>query len=356
VHTTRATLAVAAVLGSAVSSACGLVIGLGDVPAAADAGTSHDGAPALDTSVTDAVAGDAAGDAIVDVTLEAGVAVEAGTPDGAAGGDAGVDAGVEASVEASTEAATEAGTEASVDAGPTWTPWSLPGLVLWLDAAQAVHDGTSKLVSWPDLSDAGNAGYAADGEAPLVATGVLPGRAVVQFDGNVQSVQVHDAPSLQWVTGGYLVLVVAAYTNTPSNNGTFGYGTLYAKQQTVSPFLGVYLLGNDTNDLSSRVRSGISATDTVSTTQTGYNDGKPHVFGVRRTGLTLEVIADRSTTSKSVSTDDVSAAGIDVHIGGVPPYYAALNGYVAELIAASGVVSDAELDSARTYLETKYGL
>jgi hypothetical protein len=281
-----------------------------------------------------------------DATAEA-AGIEAGEGDAASADVAG---------DTSADAPAEAQLEVGTDAAPTWDPYSLPGLVLWLDAEQATKDTHSNLVSWPDLSDAGNAGSSADGQAPVVVADVLPGHAVVQFAGTVQSVEVLDAPSLRWGTNDFLVLMVGAYTNVPSNDATLGYGSFYSKQSQVSPYLGVYLTGNDTNVLDSVVRAGVSVVDTVDSLQNGYNDGKPHLFGAYRSGLYLTVLNDRATTQARIAARDVSVPGVSLFIGGVPPYYAEVDGYVAEVIAASGALTSADVDRAKAYLLNKYGL
>ena len=280
---------------------------------------------------------------------------DAGGADTSVTRDAGTDA-VDASVPDVALPDSGPGTDAApdADAAVPFDPSQLTGLVLWLDAAKVVKDGSGKLVVWPDSSDAGNNGSSFDGGQPMIFPTGLNGLPVVKFDGNVQSVGLADTASLQFGVGDYAIVAVAAYANTPSNHPTFGFGTIYAKGDLGQ--IGPQLIGNDPYNTTSQLFTQVAQNDGVRSKDAGYNNNVAHVFGCRRRGSSLDAIADDTVTTGTPTLYDVSGVGRLAHVGGVPPYYQALNGYVAELVAVKGTLSDPDLAKVRAYYKAKYGL
>ncbi len=95
----------------------------------------------------------------------------------------------------------------------------------------------------------------------------------------------------------------------------------------------------------------------VVSSSAAFNDGKFHVFGMRRSGTTwLEVRVDGALQGMAmVPATNVDAAGGNVR------FFAhgnnnAFTGAIAEVVAVRGIVSDVDLGLLEGYLNTKYGL
>jgi hypothetical protein len=379
-----------------------LSLGLGGLLVAmvgVEVGCSSSSSPANE-SPSDAEAADSAADDGGSSATDGGTGQDAtvASGDAATGTDATVsnDAGaVMDATGADVEVATNDAGDAGVDAG--WSPGSLPGLALWLDA----HKGVG-------LSDAGVASDAGDAGEPLVwldqsghgnnATGVgstavhataLDGQPAVHFNGTTDYLLVPDSPTLQWGTGDFVLAIVVQHS-TPADGGTTPYGTLYSKQVSdVSPYNGVGLFAN-TPSRSTALLAQLNALSTgeFTTGTSGYNDDVPFVVVMHRTIAeaadagatasdagdagdaavadaaaappvgTLTLLIDGVDAGSGTGTGfagNVSATGYPLRIGGTPGTQD-LAGDIAEVIGIQGSISDADLSSLQEYLQHRYGL
>jgi hypothetical protein len=256
---------------------------------------------------------------------------------------------------------------------------SIPGVVLWLDAAQGVTSAAGKVSAWADQS--GNHNDAnqqnANWQPTLRATGI-DGLPSVHFtedaapDGGVASygnmMNVADSATLQWGTGDYLVEIVTRYDNVPSalpaGGAAVGYGTFYSKQsQGSAAIAGVGFFGNTPSTATvagtTAFSSFVDPAHGVSNTTLGFNDNTARLLATQRTGgttLALRVNGAQTTTAPVPSTD-VGETAVGVRIGASGDASTArLDGDIAEMIAVKGTISTADLSAIETYLITKYGL
>jgi hypothetical protein len=158
--------------------------------------------------------------------------------------------------------------------------------------------------------------------------------------------------------------VVTAYT-TPTT-GVSGYGMLYSKQETDSPYIGPCLVGNAQVDHTGALQAQVSdgSSSWVLTSETDFNDGAPFYVTVHRFALGgsagAELLvrvngADAGSASGPSYGIDVSEVGFPLNIGGTPAQQDVL-GFIAEVVAASGPVGMEDVDALEGYLKGKYGL
>ncbi|MEP6859919.1 MAG: hypothetical protein ABJE66_04825 [Deltaproteobacteria bacterium] len=255
----------------------------------------------------------------------------------------------------------------------------VPGVVLWLDAAQGVTTDQGKVTLWADRS--GNHNDASQQNAnwqPAVVAAGIHGLPSVHFTGQVASGQqasygtllnIADSATLQWASADYLIEVVTRYDNTPTGTvateRATGYGTLYSKQ-TQNPQLpaeGVAFFANtpagDTASGTTAFSSYVYVSHGVTDSAQGFNDGVARLLGTQRVGattLSLRVNGVEAATS-TVPSMNVDEVGVGARIGASgDATIARLDGDIAEMIVVKGSIAATDLATLETYLTTKYGL
>ena len=254
--------------------------------------------------------------------------------------------------------------DAAVDGPPAvFTPATLTGTVLWLDAGQNVTTAQSKVSLWSDSSGKNNNAAQANATfQPTLVSGVVNGKPIVRFNGSV-ALSINDSATLQWATDDFYIAIVASYTN--STTASTPYGMLLSKQTATSPYTGPSMWGNfPFPSLSSRVALQIQDTNGnyVQTSADAQNNGTMRLYVTRRYGGTnLEMRVNGVTSGAGTQSTNlnVSAPGRPMNIGGVAGALSvsqALTGDIAEIVAVRGTLTAQELMNLETYLKTKYGL
>jgi len=239
----------------------------------------------------------------------------------------------------------------------TWSPSTLPGLALWLDAAAGITATAGNPISrWSDQSAAHNdAVQPSSGYQPILMSSSIGGLPGVRFDGNVAFLSVADSPTLQWGTGDFVLVAVATFSNTNISQ------MLYQKVGQ-APYDGPALYVNSQKPTQDTRATAQGSENVFATSNMNGLQGAPHLFTARRFGSTLEVRVDGTSEGQtSISSPvDVSAAGIPAMIGqngyNPTPGFQALQGDIAEMIAAQGPLADADLHTLECHLLLKYGL
>ncbi len=250
------------------------------------------------------------------------------------------------------DASSDASSDAS-DAG-AFTPKSLTGLVLWLDANVGVTQSNNAVSAWADQS--GNNNNATQGTAnfqPTLAATGLKGKPSIHFAGGTH-ISVADAATIRWSTGDFYVAVVMSETTT---TGT--YGMVFSKQDVPYPFAGPGIFANFALPAASTSWGGqVDFNHYVSTGTTGLNDGTAHYFSFDRTGSTLTVRLDGAVGGTNVldaGAIDVSGTGAPISIGANQAGGQSLTGDIAEIIAINGTASSTDITNVESYLKAKYG-
>jgi tRNA A-37 threonylcarbamoyl transferase component Bud32 len=240
-----------------------------------------------------------------------------------------------------------------------------PHVLLFLDAAKGVALKEGAVSRWSDQSGLGNDAVAGS-LAPTFVESAIHGLPAVHFDGG-QHMVVADALSLQIGKLDFTVEVVARHTRPLPRGIADGYsvatsyGMLYGKVELPEPFTGIALFVNHPHPIPS-TRFGVQTSwnDNVATTSDGLNDGRPHLFGARREGTSLEVRLDGVEEARIVvPVADVSAVGRPVFLGANPGprgIVQQLQGDIAELIVISGPIGPRTFAELEADLKTKFGL
>lgn len=282
-----------------------------------------------------------------------------------AGADAGGDAGGGAMDASASEAsATDAGNgDAGTDAVAAFTPATLPGLALWLDANEPstlTLGGGNVVTLWKDRSTQMNdAAQSGTGTVHLVSSVVeFGGKNVLEFaDGPLV---VADSTSLRWGDTDEFLVVLAGYHTATDTTDRFFFAKF--DTQTIGPALlggaGAHAqLAGALLDYSDFL-AGTGGTGVVAPAAT--NDGKQHIFAIRRlggAGTTLQLRIDGVATAATVTARLASTAEPLV-IGAMrTPGGALVNllvGRIAEVVAVHGALTEAQVGAVEVYLHDKY--
>jgi len=239
-------------------------------------------------------------------------------------------------------------------------PGTIPGTVLWLDAARGVERNGEHVTRWVDQSEAGNHAVArSERSAPAFVEVALNGEPALLFDGQGQYLMISDASSLQFGSGDFTLAAVLSHTTHLDT--AWGYGCIVSKQEPTGGFVGASLWGNSENRTGQLMGQLVYHEQHVLTAAQDLNDGRPLVVLLQRrttssgTRLLLRVNRSEARSTPRAATD-VSALGSNLHIGGTPDARQALLGNIAELVAIKGPLSAADTEALEAYLFAKYDL
>lgn len=234
----------------------------------------------------------------------------------------------------------------------TFSPLDIPGLQLWLDAAQitGLSDG-DPVATWPDMSGEGNhATQATSGNRPTYRAGVLNGLPVVRFDGTNDFLTLGKAAlgsTGLFAAAGQAFTVFAVSRVAPNSIGTI-IGRAATSNRTFQLFYqrtsnpawtpSFYLRGTQNN--------------------TGYehDDGNGHLDAVRWDGSTATYFGDgvpQSATVGSASENTSEHIIIGARTGGTAFW---LNGDIAEILIFDVALSPGDRQVVEQYLMTKYAI
>jgi hypothetical protein len=215
---------------------------------------------------------------------------------------------------------------------------------------------------WLDRSGMSN--HAAAVGDVTIAKGAIGKYDAAHFDENGYFT-IADNSTLQFGKGDYYIAVVAQHT-TQTNGGTWGYGTLFGKHSTVSPYDGPILSANAPSrnppTSTGHLVSQVAFEDWVSSVDDGFNSGKPFLATTHRytiagqTTLTLRTNGTRTASlTGGAFAVDASAAGRPLTIGGSDEGQD-IQGDMAEVLAVKGFLSADDEIETEAYLQRKYGL
>jgi hypothetical protein len=266
---------------------------------------------------------------------------------GAAAGSGGAGGGGSGAGKDGSTGGADAGIGAGADAG--WSPASLPGLSLWLDAAKGVVGSASAVVGWKDQSSNQNDFVLMEAVVDANAVNGLPAIEIAnpEFSATSLDPSIQMAPSLGFGTGDFLVEVVATWV---------GAGTIFETTVT-SPGSAFQLNTDGTYLFAAEVGNAVDLVEVSSRGTTPVLDGFFHLMGARRTGSAdstkLQVRIDgalKGSATSAVYDADLQAAATGARIvGGIQPR-------IAEIIVVKGTISADDFARLESHLLTKYGL
>lgn len=231
-------------------------------------------------------------------------------------------------------------------AGAAFTPASISGLKLWLDASQitGLNDGDA-LGTWPDLSGNGNdVIQGAASKRPLYKAGILNGKPVVRYDGvddalaNAGFTDLAGAPSASLFTvkvqPASVGVLVALYSGC-------GFGTF-----------------NIANTKYWRVDNSCDVTGTPNWTAWHYES---LIFDGSQAGDSNRAKFRHNASPVTVSYGGAVPANLQlgngVFVGALDDLGGlSWNGDIAEVLLYSTPISGANLTAVESYLAAKYAL
>jgi hypothetical protein len=225
-----------------------------------------------------------------------------------------------------------------------FSPASIPGLKLWLDASQIVglNDGDA-VTTWSDLSGNGNDGtQATSSKKPTYQTSEINGRAVVLFDGVDDMMTV---PALSPANCSAFAVFkksnAAAIAVMLGNNVI--YGPLVMAYYTDSYFYPVHATSGGSSAYEGFAGQGtaLSSAAQVSMTVSGST-----IVG-RVNGSSLGSPVASGAIFSSPSFNELGA-----RTGSIPIYH---DGSIAELLLYDSAISAEQIVQIETYLKNKWG-
>ena len=218
-----------------------------------------------------------------------------------------------------------------------WSPASIAGLVLWLDASQitGLNDGDA-VATWNDLSGlANNATQGTASARPLYKTNIKNGKPALLFDGVDDGFSLTTGLSLS----AYTVFVVWAQTDA-------GFGSLS------------FIKLGDNYNLHALTPTSVVLQPGGPTTTTAYTTATPAgdwaLTEAYRSGTTLY-------TGKNGTFDGGQVSSINWQTDAIGAPYAGgaqfnMVGYIAEMLIYNVEISTANRQLVEAYISTKYGL
>ena len=262
-------------------------------------------------------------------------------------------------------------------------------LVLWLDASEPstiVLDPDARIGEWKDRSTFANHAkmlYSGTGSVNVVSNAVNQHPAL-KFSGdpaNTGMFEVEDVTSLQLGTNDFMIVAVAAYSNTPGYDEFGGRATLISKAADSYPYYGFALAGNAYN--APLADGGLGGPDSILfggiksfvdgknagawSSNRGLNDSRFRAFAVRKDSANQAVYVHANGVATSSVADidtaqSLSAFGGKVMIAGQKlagqsSIGSPIKGYLAEIFLVRGTSGTTlERQQLAAYLQAKYAL
>lgn len=236
------------------------------------------------------------------------------------------------------------GSAGSGGGGGAWTPKSLVGLALWLDADKGIVPDPQQpgaVLKWLDQSGNNNnatATGAGNSEHFILDPATLNGHQTIKCQGNGLIFRVEESsPSLQWGTGDFGVAVVF--------RPQVGFNSTLFKKYELNPSVSL-----QTWDQSKSV--GL------------YIGGGPGLLQPYSDVPAFHIVVARGQAMR-VSVDGAAATGMKTNVAlESPPGFIvicspggdATTFEIAELVAVKGTVADADAAKLEAYFKAKFGL
>jgi len=231
-----------------------------------------------------------------------------------------------------------------------FTPLSVPGCGMWLDAARGVSYNSGFLVgSWNDRSPRNNdATGVSDATKPLWLEAGLSGRPAVRFDGNDDYLTAHSAAAL--LTGNdtpfTLVTVLALDTSAPEAGfaGATDNEAGYILQKACRRQNGkIRYKAKDNSD----TKEVVGATDYLTIAQ---------VVSFVNTGAVCSLYQN----SAPIGSGDANIAAVTLNYFWIGKTYGTSSSYfegvIAQLLVYDRTLSDAQRERVERYLKRRYGI
>lgn len=236
----------------------------------------------------------------------------------------------------------------------TFTPTSISGLALWLDASDASSvtlDGSNNVSQWNDKSGNGkHATQATTTKRPSYQTAVQNGLNACRYDGTDDCLQVASL-----TLSGQFTIVLACKTTTAKpffvehsanvnpNQGFYFYGTTPTASAVRRTATGI--VTPDVNVVWFGSAAGVASFRSLSSLVGGL------AYSIRKNGVAQALVGSGTTTiSSSASITDT--LNIGARNNGAAP---ASDGDYYEIMIYDRPLTDTEVGTLETYLKAKWG-
>jgi hypothetical protein len=214
-----------------------------------------------------------------------------------------------------------------------FSPDSIAGLQVWLEADALSLADTDPVATWTDSSGNGHDFTAAGGVRPIYRTGILNGLPVVRF--------ATDDEMTSDLTGVFASAATLFVVYTVSGD------TDYSIYETTTTGDGFWRWSGDGNGYARTFRSARIATYPLATATTGTR-----VASVVSSGSTFQVYFD----GVGQGAQAAAFSGGTTHVLGSAGGKEFLEGDIAEVIAYDSALSDSDRQAVEAYLADKWGL
>lgn len=236
--------------------------------------------------------------------------------------------------------------------GKIFSPSSIAGLQLWLDATTGLFDATSggnpvtadgsSVARWEDQSGSGyHVTQATLANRPLLKTAIRNSKNVIRFDGSNDILVSANIPD------NNLLTLTAFVVANPIGLGGGNAGRMFERGTGVVNFFMYFGTGISMIGGGSQVIGGSAPI------------GSFYLFGARLSGVGGATTTLRINKSIVATGDTASApntANTTYQIGNRTDLARTWNGDIAELIIYNQALTTEQIDSVETYLSAKWGL
>jgi hypothetical protein len=229
-------------------------------------------------------------------------------------------------------------------ASAPFTPASLPGLSLWLDASNAASITSSggAVSQWNDLSGNGNnVTQSVSGAKPNIATAVAPSGLNAMYFVSSPTVQFFNlASTINLDSAGYTLFAVVKRVSTVRiacilgstlSSGNKYYGLWYSDSYLYTT--------NQSYQYAGTTNHAVSAYETITWTMSSANVGSSY----------FNASLDSGGTASSSRTGSIAY----IASGAQTAYNT--NAYFGEIVLCSGVLSSGNISATQAYLKAKWG-
>lgn len=222
---------------------------------------------------------------------------------------------------------------------PVPGPDSLSGLSCWLKADSLSLNDNDTVVTWNDSS--GNARNGTGVNLPKYRTAVLNGKPIVRFS-NVDYFNL--ATDWSGFTAGHVFLVVKLLSDPPSSNARSGLWIMSTDATNAH-----YAFSDNI------IYDGFGSNARKTTVDPGPSLASWRVYEVRSASGAWQPFLDGTSLQASVANTVAFPAATKLGVSDVGSTVF-LDGDVAEFIFYNRVLSGAEPETVKAYLENKYAL
>ena len=233
----------------------------------------------------------------------------------------------------------------------SFSPSSISGLQLWLDATTGLFDATSggnpvttdgaTVARWEDQSGSGyHVTQATLASRPVLKTGIRNSKNAIRFDGSNDGLVSANIPD------NNLLTLTAFVVANPIGLGGGNFGRMFERGNNIINFFmfqgaGISMIGGG-----DQVSGGSAPI------------GSFYLFGARLSGVgssTTTLRINKTLVATGNTSSALSTANTTYQIGNRTDLARAFDGDIAELIIYNQALTTEQIDSVESYLSAKWG-